>query len=48
MQEIVIVLAIILQRFRVRMAPGHPIEPVALITLRPRFGLMATAEPRDP
>jgi hypothetical protein len=30
----------------VRMAPGHPIEPVALITLRPRFGLRAIAEPR--
>ncbi len=48
MQEIVVVLAIILQRWRVRMAPGHPIEPVALITLRPRFGLTAIAEPRNP
>ncbi len=46
MQEIVVVLATILQRFRVRMVPGHPIEPVALITLRPRFGLQAIAEPR--
>ena len=46
MQEILVVLATILQRWRVRMAPGHPIEPVALITLRPRFGLRAIAEPR--
>jgi cytochrome P450 len=46
MQEILVVLATILQRWRVRMAPGHPIEPVALITLRPRFGLKAIAEPR--
>jgi len=46
MQESLVVLATILQRWRVRMAPGHPIEPVALITLRPRFGLRAIAEPR--
>jgi cytochrome P450 len=46
LQEIMVVLATMLQRWRVRMAPGHPIEPVALITLRPRFGLRAIAEPR--
>jgi cytochrome P450 len=46
MQESLVVLATILQRWRLRMAPGHPIEPVALITLRPRFGLRAIAEPR--
>jgi cytochrome P450 len=46
MQEIVVVLATILQHWRVRMVPGQPIEPVALITLRPRFGLQAIAEPR--
>jgi cytochrome P450 len=46
MQEIIVVLATILQRWRVRMVPGHPIAPVALITLRPGFGLRAIAEPR--
>jgi len=46
MQEIVIVLATILQHWRVHMVPEHPIEPVALITLRPRFGLKAIADPR--
>lgn len=46
--EAVLVLATILQRWRVRLVPDHPVEPVALITLRPRFGLKATAVPRRP
>ena len=41
--EAVLVLATILQHWRVRMVPEHPVEPIALITLRPRFGLRATA-----
>lgn len=45
--EAVLVLATILQRWRVRMVPDHPVEPVALITLRPRHGLRATAVPRQ-
>ena len=46
--EAVLVLATILQRWRVRLVPEHPVEPVALITLRPRHGLKATAVPRGP
>ena len=46
--EAVLVLATILQRWRVRLVPDHPVEPVALITLRPRYGLKATAVPRGP
>jgi cytochrome P450 len=46
MQEIIVVLATILRHWRVRMVPGHPVEPLALITLRPRFGLQASVEPR--
>ncbi len=41
--EAVLVLATILQHWRVRMVPEHPVEPIALITLRPRYGLRATA-----
>ena len=39
-------LVTILQRWRVRLVPDHPVEPVALITLRPRFGLKATVVSR--
>jgi cytochrome P450 len=46
MQEIIVVLATILRHWRVRMVPGHPVEPLALITLRPRFGLQANVELR--
>lgn len=44
--EAVLVLVTILQHWRVRLVPDHPVEPVALITLRPRHGLKATAAPR--
>lgn len=44
--EAVLVLVTILQRWRIRLDPDHPVEPVALITLRPRYGLKATAVPR--
>ncbi len=46
MTETVVVLATILQRWRVRLMADHPVEPVALITMRPRWGLQATATPR--
>ncbi len=42
----IVALATILRHWRVRMVPGHPVEPLALITLRPRFGLQANVEPR--
>lgn len=34
-----LLLVMIAQRFRLRLKPGHPVEPLALITLRPRFGM---------
>jgi cytochrome P450 len=46
MNEIVVALAILAQRFRIRPVPGQRIEPVAWTTLRPRHGIMATVEPR--
>ncbi len=39
MQEAQIILAAILKRFRLELVPGHPVEPLARITLRPRYGL---------
>ena len=45
--ESTIVLATIVARARLRLASDHPpVEPEALVTLRPRFGLVMTAEPR--
>ena len=47
MFEIQLVLAQILQRFRVRVVPGHPVETVAKTTLKPRYGMPVTLERRQ-
>jgi cytochrome P450 len=39
MQEAMIILAMIARHWRLQLKPGHPVEPVARITLRPRHGL---------
>lgn len=44
--EMVLVLATMLRRYRVRLVPGHKVEPRALMTMRPHWGLKAVAEPR--
>jgi len=46
MMEITLILATIAQRFRLRVLPGHPVEPQGLVTLRPRYGIKATLERR--
>ena len=46
MAEMLIVLAAIAQRFTLRLAPGHEVEPEASITLRPRGGLPVTLRER--
>ncbi|HVC08877.1 MAG TPA: cytochrome P450 [Elusimicrobiota bacterium] len=43
LMEAQIVLATLLQRFRLELAPGHLVEPEPLITLRPKGGLWARA-----
>ena len=40
-----LVLAMIYQRFRLRLAPAHPVVPEALVTLRPHYGLPMTLHP---
>jgi cytochrome P450 len=44
--EGVLLLSTLAQRFRLRLVPGHPVTPQALITLRPRHGMRMTAEAR--
>jgi cytochrome P450 len=46
LQEAVLILASVAQRYRLRLVEGHPIEPVGRITLRPRHGLPMMLEPR--
>jgi cytochrome P450 len=46
LMETTLVLATIAQRYRFTVLPGHPIEPVASFTLRPRYGIPAVVTPR--
>jgi cytochrome P450 len=46
--EATILLATLAQRFRLRLAPGHVVEPQGLITLRPRHGMKMLLSPRTP
>jgi len=39
MMEATLVLAAIAQKFRFRLVPGHPVQPVPSITLRPKYGV---------
>jgi cytochrome P450 len=42
-----VVVAAIAQRYRVRLAPGHMVKPIGLLTLRPKGGIWVTLEPRE-
>lgn len=44
--EAVLVLATVLPRLRLTAQPGHPVEPEALVTLRPRHGLLMRVQVR--
>ena len=46
--EMPIVLASVVQRFRLRLAPGAVVEEEPLVTLRPRHGMPMILEPRHP
>jgi cytochrome P450 len=44
--EAQLVLATLAQRYRLRLVPGHKVDPWPLITLRPRFGMPMFIERR--
>ncbi len=44
--EATVLLATLAQRFRLRLVPGHPVEPQGLITLRARHGMKMLLAPR--
>ena len=44
--EGVLLLAILAQRWKFSLVPGHPVEPQPLITLRPKFGMQMQLEER--
>jgi hypothetical protein len=46
MMEIILVLATIGQRFRLRLVPEHPVEILPAMSLRPRHGIQVTIEDR--
>jgi cytochrome P450 len=46
MTEAMIAIASVAQRFRFSLAPGHTVQPIGLLTLRPKNGVWVRAEPR--
>jgi cytochrome P450 len=46
MQEALIVLGVLLKRWRLSLVHGHPVMPLARLTLRPQFGLKMRVERR--
>jgi cytochrome P450 len=44
MMEMAIVLSTVLQKFKLQLAPGFKVEPEMTLTLRPKGGVMMTAE----
>jgi cytochrome P450 len=44
--ETQVIVAAIAQHYRVRLAPGHVVQPIGLITLRAKGGIWVTLEPR--
>jgi cytochrome P450 len=46
--EGILLLATLAQRWKMRLLPGHPVQPQALVTLRPKYGLQMIVERRGP
>jgi cytochrome P450 len=44
--EMLVILAMMAQAYELRIVPGHPVEPDALMTLRPRHGILMTLRRR--
>jgi cytochrome P450 len=47
MLEMTIILAMIVQRFSLDLVPGHPVDPMPMVTLRPRYGMPMIITPRN-
>jgi cytochrome P450 len=47
LSEAILCLAILAQRFHVRVRPGYKVQPVCRLTLRPQGGLPVTLSPRS-
>jgi cytochrome P450 len=47
MMEAILILATIIQRFHLELAPGQMVKAMASITLRPRDGVKVIVTPRD-
>ena len=45
--EGILLLATLAQRWKLKLIPGHPVEPEPLITLRPKYGMRMQVEARD-
>jgi cytochrome P450 len=43
-----LLLATLAQKWKLKLVPGHPVEPEPLITLRPKYGMQMVLEPREP
>lgn len=46
LMEAALILATVAQKFRMKLVPGHPVTPLASITLRPRNGIRVVLESR--
>ncbi len=46
LMEMQLILATVAQYYKLRLVPGHPVEPEALLSLRPRYGLPMTLHRR--
>ena len=46
MLEMLVILAMVAQTYELRLVPGQPVEPDALITLRPRHGILVALRHR--
>jgi cytochrome P450 len=42
LMEMQLILATVVQRYKLRLVPGHPAKPEAFLSLRPRYGLPMT------
>jgi len=44
--EAELALAMIVQRFRLSLVPGHPVKPDPIVTLKPRYGILMSLQKR--